>query len=369
MIKKLKIASFITSHGYGHATRTIAILNEFARQVESLEISIFCTIPKKFFEKTLDSVNLKIYPVQTDVGLVQNSPFEHDLNKTITELESFLLFNTPEVSGIKKKLQNLKPDFILSDISPLGIFLADQLKIPSVLIENFTWDWIYDAYVSKEPRLIPLRQRLQEIFSYTDLRIQTRPLCKRKKTCPLINPIFRNALEPINSTRSKLGITSENPIVLITTGGITQNFDFTNKLARRDDFTFIVMGKEYERKKTGNVIFIHSDSSLYFPNIVNISSIIVGKAGYSTISEAWGHNKVFFPVFRTDFRESNCLKDFIHLEIPGLEISNEKFQSGDWIFDLNKGFINSIQLDHNLIKKNGKSQAVHLISSWCKSAK
>ena len=94
----------------------------FAKQVNSLEISIFSSLPKQFFEESLKPINLKVYSIQTDVGLIQKSPFEHNINSTIYELERFLLFKNPEIEQSKKILQSIKPSFIVSDISPLGIF-------------------------------------------------------------------------------------------------------------------------------------------------------------------------------------------------------------------------------------------------------
>ena len=364
MNAKLKVAYFITSHGYGHATRTLAILDVFAKQVNSLEISIFSSLPKQFFEESLKSINLKVYSIQTDVGLIQKSPFEHNINSTINELERFLLFKNPEFEQTKKILQSIKPSFIVSDISPLGIFLANQLKIPSVLIENFTWDWIYKSYLKDEPRFGSLMQRLREILALTDLRIQTRPICERINKLPLINPIFRTARESAKSTKTKLGIKNQKPIVLITTGGITQDFTFIEKLEKRDDFTFIITGNTQKAENKENIIFISSNSSHYFPDIVQSASLIVGKAGYGTVAEAWGNNKVFFPVFRHNFRESSTLKAFLDLEVPGKELSLEKFLSGNWIYELNINSNKTNQFEAKKEKLNGKNQVFQLISNW-----
>ncbi|MFL2913724.1 MAG: hypothetical protein ACJZ64_03700, partial [Opitutales bacterium] len=88
-------------------------------------------------------------------------------------------FKSSENQKITESVKEINPDFILCDISPLGIKLGKQLKIPTVLIENFTWDWIYQTYVDAEPKFLPIIENLKEIFSYPDLRIQTNPICER----------------------------------------------------------------------------------------------------------------------------------------------------------------------------------------------
>lgn len=32
----------------------------------------------------------------------------------------------------------------------MGIVVAQKARVPSVLIENFTWDWVYENYVSAD---------------------------------------------------------------------------------------------------------------------------------------------------------------------------------------------------------------------------
>ena len=142
----MKIACFITSHGFGHATRTIAILKNLAKKID-LEISIFSTLPDWFFTENLTGVLYKTYHLQTDVGLVQKSPFKHDLDLTLDELDLFLRFKNENQT--LKLLENENLDFIFCDISPLGLHFANKLGIPSCLLENFTWDWIYEEYLSE----------------------------------------------------------------------------------------------------------------------------------------------------------------------------------------------------------------------------
>ena len=125
------------------------------------------------------------------MGLVQKSPFEHDLQKTISKLEYFLSFKDPALRDIKNILCHFDPHFILNDISPLGLKLGKELNIPTLLLENFTWDWIYSPYEKNSYLFTNLISDLKEIFSSADLRIQTNPICEKIDNSPLVNPIFR----------------------------------------------------------------------------------------------------------------------------------------------------------------------------------
>ena len=142
----MRIACFISSHGYGHATRCLAILDALSQKFQPLEISIFSSLPNSFLVQNLNSSKFTSHNTKTDIGLIQKTPFEHDLTQTVLEWDQFLNFKSSENQKITESVKEINPDFILCDISPLGIKLGKRLKIPTVLIENFTWDWIYQTY-------------------------------------------------------------------------------------------------------------------------------------------------------------------------------------------------------------------------------
>ena len=362
--RTLRIACFISSHGYGHATRCLAVLDALSQKFQLLEISIFSSLPNSFLEQNLNSSKFNSHNIKTDIGLIQKTPFQHDLTQTVSEWERFLNFKSSENHNTKEILKEINPDFLLCDISPLGIKLGKKLKIPTVLIENFTWDWICQTYVDAEPKFLLIIENLKEIFSYPDLRIQTKPICKRIQSYPLVNPIFRIPRGSILETKRKMGINENNQVILITTGGIAQNFHFIQKLEHFPHYNFIVSGDQIQGKSYQNIFFLPHNSPIYFPDIVNICSVIVGKAGYGTVAEAWGNNKAFIRVFRHEFRESPFLKTFLDSNVAGEEINLDHFLSGDWLNKLNnQSFQNS---DVSDIRKdlNGATQVAELISDW-----
>jgi len=65
---------------------------------------------------------------------------------------------------------------VICDIAPMGIRVARAAGVPSVLIESFTWDWIYRGYAVQG--LNQFETYLQSIFAEATYRIQTQPICK-----------------------------------------------------------------------------------------------------------------------------------------------------------------------------------------------
>ena len=184
----VEIACFISPHGYGHATRTIAILEALQSLQPQLHIHLVTTVPQALFDKT--SLTFSYHPFITDVGLIQQDGFTIDLPGTIAALRQFLPFQTETV----QQLQDIcsASNLILADISVLGIHVAKQCRVPSVIVENFTWDWIY-AHFNKTPELLSYARVFKQLYAQADYRIQAEPVCLELPGSFRCHPVARAA--------------------------------------------------------------------------------------------------------------------------------------------------------------------------------
>jgi hypothetical protein len=89
----------------------------------------------------------------TDVGLVQQSALVEDLAATVARLDEFVLFDQFLICTWADWLQRLHCELLICDIAPLGLVVAEAAGLDSILIENFTWNWIYDGYGLEVPGL------------------------------------------------------------------------------------------------------------------------------------------------------------------------------------------------------------------------
>ena len=145
------IAYFISPHGFGHATRAAAVMAAIQTLSPGAHFEIFTRAPEWLFQASLPG-SFTYQSLMSDIGLVQRSPLQEDLPATLERLEAFLPFDQALVKDLSAQVQELACRLIVCDIAPLGIAVAAQAGLPSVLVENFTWDWIYAGYLDSEPR-------------------------------------------------------------------------------------------------------------------------------------------------------------------------------------------------------------------------
>ena len=328
----LNVACFATSHGFGHATRAVAVLQALARSRPGLSVNVFSTLPEWFWTENLSpKIPYRAHRLETDVGLVQKTPFEHDLAQTIARLGSFLAFEDQDLENARNVLRNSKTDLILCDVSPLGLALGKELGIPTVLVENFTWDWIYGGYLEADSRFGPNIERLEKLFRSADLRIQTEPLCERMKEHPLVPPIFREFEQSPERILERLDLAAGSRYLLVTTGGIPQEYSFLEQLKKRKDVHFVVTGSFSQLEREENLTLLPHRSGFHFPDLVRGSCGVVGKVGYGTVAETWGARVPLFAVYRDNFRESGRIRTFVEKNLPQLEATETDFLNGSWI--------------------------------------
>jgi hypothetical protein len=295
-----------------------------------VEFEIITTVPRWFFTDCLGEA-FEFYHCQTDLGLIQSTPFEHDLDATLAHLDRHLPFSDKTVDALALRLDRSGTDLVISDISPLGVVVAHKAQIPSVLVENFTWDWIYAAYQETHPGFKPHSEYLANVLQTVDSHIQTEPLCRAMAAAVRVGPISRKVRATRQQTRALLKVDADVPLVLISTGGVAARYGFVDQLESQPDVAFAVLGGSATPQRQGNVILLPHHAPIYHPDLVHASDLVVGKAGYSTIAEVFHAGVPFAYVLRKAFRESAGLEAFIKKHLSGQNISEAAFHQGDWI--------------------------------------
>ncbi len=319
------IACFISPHGYGHATRTSAILKALSCCTE-VEAHLYSTVDEAIFQQS--DFTYQFHHLLTDIGFFQKDAFHLDIEKTCSALQKFIPFDDKLIDTLAEKCRHHA--FILCDISPLGIAVAARAKIPSVLVENFTWDWLYAPYSEGNSLLQYSCKYMRSVYQRADYHIQTEPVCLPGSVDFRCNPIFRKIREQPDTIRKNLRCTAPNT-VLITMGGIGFKPKFLQTLRQYTDYDFIVAGQAQESRIGNNVLLLGSTANHYHPDLINCADITVFKCGYSTLAECYQVGKPAICIRREGFAESVVIESFIRKNMHAAIISQKDFTSGKWL--------------------------------------
>ena len=323
----LRIGCCITPHGFGHAARTAAILAAIGRRMD-IEPVICTTVPRWFFADSL-SMPFSYHASATDIGLVQKNSLIEDLPATLPALDAFYPLSEKRIERAAEIFKDC--GCILCDIAPLGIAAARRLEVPSVLIENFTWDWIYEGYLDQEKGLLSYIEYLRSIYRQADYHLQAIPICHRSPGAVPIAPVSRARKMDRTEIRRLLALDEQDRVVLMTMGGIGGDAYDIRLLQRAGEYVFLLAGQGESLVASGNLRFFPGECGLFHPDLIGASDLVVGKVGYSTLAEVYGAGVPWAYIPREAFPESRVLVDFIRQNHMGSEVSADDLHSGIWL--------------------------------------
>jgi hypothetical protein len=321
-----KIACFISPHGFGHATRMTAVLESLQHLLPDLHPLIFTSVPRHLFSESLSVFTY--HPFVVDIGLVQNSALSPDLPATIKTLDAFLPYRKELVAELTTLCMGCS--LVLCDIAPLGIVVAKHLGIASVLIENFTWDWIYAHTSINNPALEKHALYFRNLNRLVTHRIQTEPLCQRVAHDLLCGPIFRRCRGARANIRQQLDC-GEKKLILVTMGGAPENLPNLKLLQKHPDLLLVFTGQRRSVRVNSHVLLLQSDSGMYHPDLVSAADLVVCKTGYSTLAECCQVGARVIAVGRENFPETKPLQDYLQNVLGGMAITPEAYTNGAWL--------------------------------------
>ena len=294
------------------------------------EFEIFTTVPQWFFDESLAGL-FRYHEVVCDVGFVQVSALRYDLRRTVQALNDLVPFDPVLLDALSARVHEAGCSAVLCDISSLGIAVAERAQVPSVLIESFSWPWLYEPLYQRAPELERLSDELDHWWTRATMHLQTEPLCWRDPGVEtLVDPISREPRMDRDEVRARLGVSPDQEVVVITMGGYAEEMHFLDRLRSMSDLVFIVTGANATTREA-NLRLFSNQIPIFMPDLLRASDALVAKLGYGITAEAWSEGLPYAYVSRRDFREMPPLEAFVRRELLGFEVPPEDFEGGGWI--------------------------------------
>ncbi len=325
------IAVFISPHGFGHAARACAVVAALRGIQPSLHVHLFTTVPPWFFSESLQA-GFTYHSCEADVGLAQASPLTHDAGATVKRLLGSPWNDEAAIGELVASVGALDCRAVLADVSPLGLRVGRVADLPTVLIENFTWQWIYDHLADAPRDLRRLGRQMTEDVMGAELHIQATPCCDPDPGLPSVEPVARAPRLRRVEVRRQLQIPEQAPMVLASMGGIRWTYRGLERHAGGSRDTWVVVpGGSDTVCRRGRLVLLPFHGPFYHPDLVAAADVVVGKLGYSTVAEVAGAGSALAYVARPDFPESEVLERFVHERLAAREIEREAFAAGEWM--------------------------------------
>lgn len=325
------IGWFVSGHGFGHATRAAAVMDAMHRLQPACEHRIYTSAPSWIFNESLPNGAFSICEQLVDIGLVQNGPMAVDVNATIDALDQWLPFDEALLQRLATDLKNHRCQMVICDISPLGAAVAERAGLPCVLLENFTWAWIYQGYVDQNPLIAKWGERLDSYYQSIALRIQTGAAGVPHSTAAAVGFISRHPRHSQAEVRECLGIPEGKKMVLATLGGIAGGKLSFAAVPSLPDCVFVTAGLPADEHQHDNLIVLPQHEQMFHPDLVAAADVVVCKSGYSTYAECIAAGVPVASVPRPEFPESAVLDQVMQARGGWRSVAAECITDHRWL--------------------------------------
>jgi len=303
--------SFFSSPiGLGHVTRDIAIVNNFENiSTNFVSGSGAAKILKKLDYKVQDVYNPPSFIIEN--GTLKNPA---------KWLWNYYQYYRDCKNISEELLQNHKPDLVISDEDFASLTIAQNIKIPTVLVTD-----VFETHFTKGIASFiekKMNKSMQEIIKKCDVVIFPGN-GDEYDNVKMVGPIVRET----NSTREELRkkFSFEKKTILISIGGtsaglflIEKALESISKINQELDIVLVsgpAVNKKYENVK--NLGFVDNLHELIFA-----ADVIISLAGKSTIDEAkaYGTPAIFIPI-KGHFEQEDNAKElgFVFEDINRLQ--------------------------------------------------
>lgn len=325
----MHICFSITAHGFGHGAISCSVINQFVKNFSGSKITVLSKLPSHYLKNRIHG-EFEHISMGHDFGMLMHSPIKVDVEKSRKKYVQLLERWDSYVSVERNFLADLKPDLLISNISPISLAAAHSLGIKTASVAPFHWAQIYQAYcLDKNKRQSQqVYQKMMDAYSSVDYTFKPMP------SVPDINHdeinIASIASRPESATSSLLASNEldNKKNILFSLGGFPMPIELS-QLPKLEGWQWLVDQKVLLPRTDIRYL---GDLSLLFLQLVASSDVIITKPGYGSYCEIAAlakHKKVrVLSLTRPDWPETPYLNAFLRERVPFMEIEMNDLENG-----------------------------------------
>lgn len=314
----MNVLCSVSGHGYGHLTRTIALVNALFDADPDVSVSVRTAAPRWLLDSCARRP-VAFHEAAIDAGVLERGPLRQDREGTL-EAYARLLGRREEIVAREVAFcREHAVSAIVSDIPPLASEVGAAAGLPVVAVGNFSWDFIYRPWEEAFPRFAGLADDIRRSYAETDLLLRL-PLAHEMDAFPRrrdIPFIARERTWPAGEERRRLGIPGDEtrPLVLVTMRMGHHLARATNSLAADGDFFVLTFDSE-GLDPSPNLKLLDRSLQPVFPDVLAAADLLVSKLGYSMCAETVAGRTPVLYAPRFDYPEHDVLAAGINAFVP-----------------------------------------------------
>lgn len=303
------IAFYITSHGYGHAGRSLEVIAELEKHEP---VTVVSEVPEAFFRPRFRGEHRRR---AFDCGLIQKDSVRGDVPGTLRKIQSIMAQSGRLLREEASFLRQAR--LVIVDSPSLPLQAARAAGLPGVALTSFGWDYIYRPFAAQDSAWNEVCDWFRQGYAEATLVLHypfSAPLRGDAETVPLVaRPGCNRRAEIAAETGADPG----------KGWAVVWFHDLDLDPRALDDLPyelFTRMNWPQARR-----------SAASFSDIVASADVVITKPGFGILSDCIANHKPIVYVPRDDFAEAALLEQAIQNYTACSRIEPADLYAGHWL--------------------------------------
>lgn len=316
----------ISPHGFGHVAQTAPVVNELARRVPNLRVTVRCAAPGALLAQRFDCAYGHL-PLAFDFGMAMVNAVDVQVEQSALAYAAFHSGWERRVELEAEALALLAPDLLLANVPYLTLAAASRAGVPAVAMCSLNWADIYGHYCGHRPEAPEIRRQMLAAYDGAAAFLRLTPSMpmpdlERART---VGPVARRGRNLRGELTAALGAPADEKLVLVAMGGLDFRLP-VERWPRLAGVRWLVpaawgVGRED--------VSAWEAPGLPFGDVLASSDAVLTKPGYGTFAEAACAGVPVLYAARRDWPEEPWLVHWLQANDACLEVPREALEMGE----------------------------------------
>lgn len=315
----------ITAHGYGHIAQTAPVVNELARRMPDLRVTVRSAASHAFLQSRFN-YTFDHQAVALDFGMAMLNAVEVDEAGSLHRYREYHDDWAAKVAQAADEMQALQPDLLFANVPYKSLAAAKVAGISAVAMCCLNWADIYRFYAPDDDESRTIHAQMLAAYNGAEVFLKVSPtmpmadLCNARTIAPIAQLGCRSQLIPAEHAGQ-----SKTKWVLVAMGGI----DYRLPMEHWPHIPGVRWLIPQAWGITRDDMVAMESLGMSFSDLLASCDAVLTKPGYGTFAEAACAGTPVLYVPRGEWPEQPYLVEWLRANGVCAEIEAERLRSGD----------------------------------------
>jgi len=164
----------ISAHGFGHVSQTAPVVNELARRIPKLRITLRTAAPAALLRQRF-TCDFQHLPVAFDFGMQMTNAVDVRAEQSAAAYLAFHADWNDKVEHEAQAMRTLKPDLLLANVPYLSLAAAQEAGVRAVAMCSLNWADIYRHYCVRDAASAAVHAQMLAAYNSAEILLKVQP--------------------------------------------------------------------------------------------------------------------------------------------------------------------------------------------------